>query len=149
MRALTDVEAHVVLRRFDPVDLLGSHEHAAPPVFDEETMGRPALRKPRLERRGKRATRLEVAMVVVRVHHREDRPIGEDIPVIEDRKGVHQLLREGIRLARRRVQQVLHPYRGNEMQQREIEARPEVDEEVAAEAGSVHPKAPREPRHDR
>src|SRR5207247_10735919 len=48
----------------------------------------------------------------------------------------------------RRVETGLQAEGGHELQQREGEARAQVDEEVAAEVGAVHPEAVPQPRDD-
>src|SRR5260370_6596519 len=88
-------------------------------------------------------------MVVVRVHDREDRPIDEDVPVIEQREVVQQHVAEDERLPRSHVEQVLQADGGDDVQQGEVEARAQVDEEVAAEICAVYLEAATPPAHDR
>ena len=61
---------------------------------------------------------------------------------------VDEALRERIGLTARGVQQILNLHSGDQMQHGEVEAGPEVDEEVTAEIRAVDPEAAAEPGHD-
>src|SRR5437762_13225099 len=68
--------------------------------------------------------------------------------MVEQREVVHELLREYEGLSRRGVHQILHAHRGHELEQREIEARAQMDEEVTAEVGAIDAESAPQPRDD-
>src|SRR5438128_198659 len=142
------VEADIVLRRLDPLDVARPHEDAAAVGLDQQAFGHRARGEPTLQFRERRAALLQIAVVVARMHHGQDRPVDEDVPMVEQREVVHELLREYERLSRRGMHQILHAHCGHELEQREIETRTQMDEEVTAEVGAIDAESASQPRDD-